>query len=126
MDIKSVASRVAAVSVEAARRKRQKRSKPAKKRPATTKRRSLDSTPDDMLRSETEYSCRVELSITASFEGRTDKHKLLKKVKLELLNAIKSGITTVARETNLASTGVSVQPLKMEIDVNDMSMVEED
>jgi hypothetical protein len=94
-----------------------KRILPSQSKPIKTK---------DMLIPSTEYSCQVELSLTADFEGSVPKQKLLKKLRTELVAAIKEGVTTTAREFRLTSGGVHVQPIRIECAVNDMGTPEEE
>jgi hypothetical protein len=112
-----IAMRVASINIESAKKK-----KPPKKksREVRSKIRKQAEPAVDTLKSETEYSCRIELNITANFEGHVDKSHILKKLKSELIAAIKSGVTTTSRELNIASTGVTVQPIRLECDVNDL------
>lgn len=116
MDLSDMAARVASMSVESARRRRRPK---GRRRPSPSRQQVVRSQEvrDDVLRSGSEYACQVELSLTARFEGKTDRRKLLSKIKLELTNAIRAGMTTTARELNLASLGVKVQPLRLECDV---------
>lgn len=113
--LEALAARVASVSVEAGRRGR-KRKKTSRRRPAPV---SVPSVAEDILKTDPEYSCRIELDITADFEGITNKQALVRKIKAELLAAVKSGITSVARGLNLKSSGVKVRPLRLECDIND-------
>lgn len=134
LSLESIALRVASVSVEAARgRSRKKRKKVPSKGKTTTRRkttkrskkpvkrttRSVPSVSEDVLADSPEYACRIELDITAAFEGKTNKAKLIRKLKAELVNSVETSIGLVARELNLASNGVKVRPLRLECDVLD-------
>ena len=77
-----------------------------------------DSITEDMLQSKTEYSCQLQISIIADFEGDVNKNQLLKKLKNEIINAIKSGVAITAREYNLEATNITVQPIEVECAVN--------
>jgi hypothetical protein len=119
VDLKNIASRVASINVEAARRKTKKVSAPKKKKPTRNPEELLD-IEDDILKSEPECACHIELDITANFEGQVDKKILIKKIKAELLSAVQSSMTVVSKELNLSSKGVKVRPLRLEVDFLDM------
>ena len=119
MDLNNLASRVASVNVEAARRKTKKVSAPKKKKRVPPPDDLLD-IEDDILKSEPECACHIELDITANFEGRVDKKTLVKKIKAELLSAIQSSMTVVSKELNLSSKGVKIRPLRLECDFLDL------
>ena len=78
-------------------------------------------TDDAILKPITEYACQIEVSMDATFEGNVSKQQLLRKMKSELVAAIKESATRVAREFDLESKGVRVQPLKFECAVNDQA-----
>lgn len=133
MDLSLAASRVASHSVEARRRnnsKKKTRGKP--KRKTKTKSKSRSRKPeveiqtsqdsiieDDMLRSTTEYSCRMDLSISADFEGHIPKDRLIRKLKAEVTASIKAAMSIVARDFGLDSTGINIQPVRVECAMND-------
>lgn len=119
MDLKNLASRVASINVEAARRNTKKTSAPKKKKRVPPPDDLLD-IEDDILKSEPECACHIELDMTANFEGRVDKKILVKKIKAELLSAVQSSMTVVSKELNLASKGVKVRPLRLECDFFDL------
>jgi hypothetical protein len=112
MDFKVLAGRVAGRSIEAARKPRRLRrtSKPRK----------------EMLSPSTEFSCQVDISLSADFEGSVAESALKKKLKNELVAAIKAGIVSTARGFNLQATGVLVKPLRIDCAVNDQSSIEDD
>lgn len=114
-----MASRVASVSVAAARRKTRskKRKKAAPRRDVAD---SLRTVSEDILSSGPEIACRIELDISAAFEGVAAKPALIKNIKSSLLSAVKTAMTDVARSLNLKSNGVKVRPLRLEVDVNDV------
>lgn len=118
-DMRSMATRVAARSVTARRRK-----KPSRGRKRAAPRRdmadALETVSEDVLAESPEYACRIELDISASFEGTVDKGALIRKIKASILTAVKSSMTEVAREMNLRSGGVRVRPLKLECDLLDI------
>lgn len=121
VSLERVASTVASMSVEAARRrtqKRKKRAKPAKRKPRveTT---SAPVEEADMTAPVTEYSCQVELSLSADFEGTIDKQRLIRKLRTELSASIRAAMAIVARDFGMRSTGVDVRPVRVECAVND-------
>lgn len=136
LDFHEMAIRVAAHSVEARKRARSKKRKKGKGRSKGRSKRETQvrqpmselrkqertSRPiadDDMLRPTTEYSCRLELSVSADFEGRVPKDRLVKKLKAEMTAAVRAAMGIVARDFGLESTGVQVQPVRVEVAMND-------
>jgi hypothetical protein len=79
----------------------------------------LEEPEPDILSPKTEYSIQLDLSLTADFEGSTDRQGLVKKFKDELVAAIKSSMSITARELNLTATGARVQPINIECVVNE-------
>lgn len=79
----------------------------------------VTSVEEDVLKESPELACRIELDITANFEGDASKDEVLSQIRQQLLSSVKSGITSVARDLNLRSSGVTVRPLRMECDIND-------
>lgn len=122
-----LAARVAGLNVEAGKRKKKpaaSRKAPVRRPPAPKpERTSRGLIERDILQNEIEYACRLELDLTAVFEGRTDQKKLLQLVKSELVSAIKASMTTVARSLNLSQNGVKVSPMRVECAVNDESEI---
>lgn len=91
------------------------------------RRRTRDvSRSEDVLVPSTEYSCRMEVSFSADFEGDVAQRDLVKKVKTEVMAAMKSAMKQVARDLGLTSTGLTVQPLQVECAVNDQMSVEDE
>ncbi len=115
-----MASRVASVSVTAAKRGKPRPKKRRRSAPRREVADSLETVSEDILSSGPEIACRVELSISASFEGEAAKANLVRKLKSSLLSAVKEAMTDVARSMNLKSNGVKVQPLRLECDYNDV------
>lgn len=126
LDLSEAAIRVASSSVEAARRSRSRR----KKKPAKGGRKTLRETrPDnrapapileaDLTAPVTEYSCQIELSVSADFEGQVEKQRLIKKLKAELTASLRAGMGIVARDLGMQSTGVEVRPVRVECAVSD-------
>ena len=81
---------------------------------------------DEVLRPRTEYSCQIELYLTADFEGQIDKDKLLRKVKNEIVAALKVGLSTVANDLDLQPVGARVKPISITCSMNDVRALEED
>jgi hypothetical protein len=75
---------------------------------------------DDFLQPQTEYSCHVELSITAEFEGSVSKEELLTKLKSELTAALKKSMIITSKDFDLKPTGVNVRELKFDCAVNNV------
>jgi len=138
LDFHEMAIRVAAHSVEARKRARSKKRKKGKgKSKGRSKRetqvrqpmselrereRERTSRPladDDMLRPTTEYSCRLEFSVSADFEGQVPKDRLVRKLKAEMTASVRAAMGIVARDFGLESTGVQVQPVRVEVAMND-------
>lgn len=131
MDLNLAASRVASHSVEARRRNNSKKKtrskgKPKRKTKTKSKRQEVEiqtsQAPiieDDMLRSTTEYSCRMDLSISADFEGHIPKDRLIRKLKAEITASVRAAMGIVARDFGLDSTGVNIQPVRVECAMND-------
>lgn len=119
-DLRSMASRVASVSVTAAKRGKPRPRKRKRAAPRRDVADSLETVSEDVLSSGPEIACRVELSISASFEGVAAKANLVRKLKSSLLSAVREAMTDVARSMNLKSGGVTVQPLRLEVDMLDM------
>jgi len=132
MDFRSIAMRVASGTMAA--RKKSKKSKKSRKTKKTKPRTSKPVKPvepelpeeieeeeestDSILKPKTEYSCQLQISIIADFEGEVDQSKLKKKLKTETINAVKAGVATTAREYNLEATQITVQPINIECAVN--------
>lgn len=114
--LSEMAVRVAATSVEAGRRRKTKKRPAARRRPVSD---SIPTVSEDVLESAPEYSLHIELDITADFEGRTNKASLIRKVKAEILSAVKNAMTESARSLNLKSSGATVRPIRLECDIND-------
>lgn len=145
--LSSIAARVASVGSDfsyqedvrvALRKNRSKKKKTSKKKKPTSKKKKTSkkrrvSEPEEklfdpdqysvdieenMLRPKVEYSCRMEFSISVDFEGQVPKERLVKKLKSEMVAAMKAGVNIVSRDFSLENTGVKVQPIKVECAVN--------
>ena len=127
MDFRSMAVRVASINIEA-RKKAKKTKKPAKKQRRVSqphpKPRSKPQS-KNVLTPATEYSCQVELSLTADFEGNVSKSNLLKKLQTELVAAIQTGVKMVARDFAIQATGITVRPLNINCAVTDQMSIED-
>lgn len=104
-----VAAKLARVASRIARRKKRIKPPPRVSKPIVTQ---------DMLVPSTEYSCQVDMNLTADFEGAVSKQKLLKKLRTELIASIKAGVSTTALEFGLEATGIHVKPIRVECAVN--------
>jgi hypothetical protein len=122
VDFHEIAMRVAATSVEAARRRRPKKAprEPVRMRPAKPVRQDRN-----VLQPLTEYSCRADISLSVDFEGRASKTALLKKLKDEISAALRAAVSITAKDTGLEASTVKVQPIKFDCAVNDQAMLEE-
>lgn len=107
VDLESMAARLA-VTIHTARGSR----KPARQR--------------DSLELPTEYSCQVDISLTADFEGDVARNHLLKKLESEILAAIKAGVASTAKAYGLQATNILLKPVRIECAVNDPSSANED
>jgi len=137
MDFRSIAMRVASGTTAA--RKKSKKSKKSRKtkktrtkktKPRTSKpvkpvepdppeeTEDEEESTDSILKPKTEYSCQLQISIIADFEGEVDQGKLKRKLKTESINAVKAGVATTAREYRLEATQITVQPISIECAVN--------
>lgn len=116
--VASIAARVAAGSYVAGRRRPAKVRKPARvSKPA---RRT------DVSRPSTEYSCKIDISLSVDFEGEAVQKHLLKRLQDELLAAIQAGVKATARAQGLTATNVILKPIQVDCAVNDASSVEDD
>lgn len=68
----------------------------------------------------TEFACRVEIDLHASFEGTCSKTELLKKFKQDLMAALETAVSTTSRDMKLHPGEVLVNPISVECVVNDM------
>jgi hypothetical protein len=112
MDFRVIAARIATKSIEARRKKVIEEDEDALEPEMET---------EGILEARSEYSCQIELSIVADFEGSANKNKLIKRIKKELELSIKNGLTTVARELELEPVSARVKPIKLECAVNDQT-----
>lgn len=115
-----------------ARKKRVPKSKPkqdpkrkTKKKPERVSQPKRVQEPDS-LKNRTEYSCKMDISLTVDFEGEISKKDLSKYLKSEIVNSIKSGMTLLSNSHGLECNNVLVQPLQVECVVNDTSTIEDD
>jgi len=78
----------------------------------------------DVLAEPTEFSCNLDISLSVDFEGSTTKQQLVKRLKDELVTAIKSAVSATAQELDLQPSNVMVRPIKADCAVNDQGSVE--
>jgi len=149
MDLEDIAIRVAAENVTAARRKKKTKkktkktiSRPSKKKttrrnPSGTKnikkgpskstaKPSREIERQDITRPKTEYSANMDISMSCDFEGNIAKQTLISKLKAEIVAAIESGVTSVARSFDLEPSNLRVKPVKVDFVVNDTMSLDED
>lgn len=119
MDFQTVALRVASISVEAARKKGRKR------KPLRQPLRDRGYVGRGILDPLTEYSCHVELSLSADFEGSVSQKLLMKKFRSELGAAIRAAASITAKDLRLDPPTVKVQPIRFECATNDQVALEE-
>jgi hypothetical protein len=104
VDFSRIASQVASLNVEAARKKtRSKKKAPKVSKPAKSKSKSVLAPP-------TEWACRMELSVEVEFEGETSKAALVKKLKSEVSAMLESAVKVTARDLKLKPSDVRVRP----------------
>lgn len=96
MDFSKIASQVATVNVEAARKQKKKK-----------KGRSVVEAP-------TEFAVRMDLSIAVNFEGETLKPALLKKLQSEIKAMVESAVKITARDLKLKPSDISIRPNDVE------------
>jgi len=72
-----------------------------------------------ILAPQTEYSLQLDLSLAADFEGNVDKQALINKFKADLTAAIRSSMSTTAKELKLNPIGARVQPIRVECAVTE-------
>lgn len=82
--------------------------------------------PDNVTMPVTEYSCQMEFSITADFEGSVDRAALLAKLKRELVSSMEAGVKLTARAYGLRPTTIKVRPLSLECAVSDNASVDDE
>lgn len=102
MDLSKIAARVASAHI--ARRKPKSRSKGADR---------------SALEDQTEYSCRMEIELSADFEGSASKQALIKKFKNEVMAALETSMEICARDLELDATSITIRPLRMDCTVTE-------
>ena len=145
MNLEEIAVRVAAENITAARRKKKTKktvSRPSKKamrrkspQEKNTKKKSPKNTAkpsrreverQDITRPKTEYSANMDITLSVDFEGNVAKQALIAKLKSEVVAAIESGVTSVARSFDLEPSNLRIKPLKVDFVVNDTKSLDED
>ena len=104
MDFSRIASQVASLNVEAARKKTRSKKKAPK---VKAKSKSVLAPP-------TEWACRMELSVEVDFEGETSKAALVKKLKSEVSAMLESAVKITARDLKLKPSDVRVRPTSVD------------
>lgn len=111
---------------QTATRKR-KRKRPAKvARPAAPSAPPPDPPDLDILASKTEFSVRAEIALSVDFEGEVAKDHLLKKLRNEIMAAIKQAVTITANELQVSPSVVTVQPISFDVAVNDQADLQDE
>lgn len=80
----------------------------------------------DVLAPKTEFSVRAEISLSVDFEGDVTKQQLLKKLRNEVMAAIKQAVTITANELQAAPSTVMVKPISFEVAVNDQADLQDE
>lgn len=117
-----VVTRVATRIISKKRKPVKKPARSAKPRPAP----KAPPVPDDVTRPITEYSCQMEISVTADFEGSIDRTKLLRKLKQEMVASMEAGVKATARAFGLTPSSLQIRPLRLECVVSDEASVEDE
>jgi len=104
VDFSRIASQVASLNVEAARKKTRSKKKAPK---VKAKSKSVLAPP-------TEWACRMELSVEVDFEGETSKAALVKKLKSEVSAMLESAVKITARDLKLKPSDVRVRPTSVD------------
>ncbi len=94
VNIDRIASRLASVNVEAARRKTRSKKQRREK---------------SVVKAPTEWACRAELAVEVNFEGDTAKPALVKKLKSEIAAMVESAVKITARDLSLDPSDVRIR-----------------
>lgn len=124
INFRQMALRLASFQQEAGRKKKPRKPKLRPRRVSQPK--MPHPKKDPILAPGTEYSCQADISFSADFEGNVSKGQLTKKLRQEIISAIKESVSVVAREFQIQATGILVKPLKVECVINSVSTSEED
>ncbi len=108
----------------AARMSRKK--KPTPKKPAQRVKPSKTVKVDDFTKPVTEYSCSVDISLTADFEGMVEQSQLLRKLKAELIASLEAGVKSTARAYGLKPSALQVRPIRVDCAVADNSSMSDE
>jgi len=73
----------------------------------------------DGLLVKTEYSFRIELVLTANFEGAVSSQQLVDKLKIELKSGLETAMQNVADDLSLDNVAVHVKPVDFALSIND-------
>lgn len=126
--VELIAARIASVSLLTARKKKVTKKKKTKSKPKKEEVSQQEETAQDrefpetdMTKPTSEYSCRVDLSLSVDFEGSIDKARLTKAVKQELSNAIKSSMAVISRSFQLGVSNLQLGHISIDCAVVDHS-----
>lgn len=112
-------------SVVTAGRKR-RRKKPAKvARPAVPP-PAVEPPGLDMLQPKTEFSVRAEIALAVDFEGDITKSQLVKKLRNEIMAAIRQAVKITADELRAEPSTVVVQPISFDVAMNDQADLQDE
>lgn len=62
------------------------------------------------------FECGANISLSVDFSGAATQPALVKKLKLELMSAIRSAISITSREMRVKAVGVTVEPLDITVE----------
>jgi hypothetical protein len=67
------------------------------------------------------FACNANLVLSVNFEGAATQSALVKKLKLELMSAIRSAVSITAREMRVKAIGVTVEPMDVTVEAKKSS-----
>lgn len=121
-NVELIAARIASVSLLIARKKKTtkktKKSKP-KKQEVSQESQEREYPETDMTKPTSEYSCRVDLSFSADFDGSIDKAGLTKAIRQELTNSIKSSMAVVSRSFQVGVSNIQLSQISVDCAIVD-------
>ena len=118
MNLLRIASHVASMNIEAARKKKPKTSVKSKK-PKSKREKEI-------LHQDPEFACRVEIDLVADFEGEGSKAALLKKLKSEITASLTSAMQITARDLKLELKNITVRPVSLDCAVTEGTSEDEE
>lgn len=80
----------------------------------------------DVLAARTEFSVRADISLSVDFEGDVTQQQLVKKLRNEVMAAIKQAVTITANELQAEPSTVMVKPISFEVAVNDQTDLQDE